>query len=61
MDDDDSYKVYKSPEQLANELITLSQLPESRWKNLINLDIIRVRQIFYRQFKMKQKIDYVLL
>ncbi len=42
MDIDDTYKRYTSPEQLANELITLSLLPESRWKNLVDLDIIRV-------------------
>lgn len=36
---------YKSPEQISNELITLSLLPSSRWQNLLNLDIIRVSQI----------------
>ena len=41
-DEDNDYKNYKSPEQLAFELITLSLLPESRWKNLVNLDIIKV-------------------
>ena len=44
-DDYDDYKSYVSPEQLAFELITLSLLPESRWKNLINLDIIKVGHI----------------
>lgn len=34
---------YKSPEQISNELITLSLLPSSRWQNLLNLDIIRLR------------------
>lgn len=44
MDEDDlnDYKNYISPEQLAFELITLSMLPESRWKNLAYLDIIKV-------------------
>jgi U3 small nucleolar RNA-associated protein 21 len=46
MDIDDTYKNYKSPEQLANELITLSLLPESRWKNLVDLDIIKVINYF---------------
>ena len=41
-DDYNSYKNYTSPEQLAFELVTLSLLPESRWKNLVNLDIIKV-------------------
>lgn len=32
---------YDSPEQLGDALVTLSELPESRWKNLLNLDIIK--------------------
>ena len=44
-DDYNSYKNYTSPEQLAYELVTLSLLPESRWKNLINLDIIKARYL----------------
>jgi U3 small nucleolar RNA-associated protein 21 len=44
MDENDlnDYKNYVSPEQLGFELITLSMLPESRWKNLVYLDIIKV-------------------
>uniref|UniRef100_M3XKA9 WD repeat domain 36 n=1 Tax=Latimeria chalumnae TaxID=7897 RepID=M3XKA9_LATCH len=34
---------YDSPEQLGEQLVTLSLLPESRWKNLINLDVIKKR------------------
>ena len=34
---------YKSPDQLSDELVTLSLLPQSRWSNLTNLDIIKVR------------------
>ena len=34
---------YKSPDQISSELITLSLLPESRWRNLLNLDVIKVR------------------
>ena len=37
---------YKSPEQLSKDLITLSTLPDSKWKNLLNLDIIKVSQTF---------------
>ncbi len=44
-DDLDDYKSYTSPEQLALELVTLSLLPESRWKNLVYLDIIKVISI----------------
>ncbi|XP_062460217.1 WD repeat-containing protein 36 [Pezoporus occidentalis] len=32
---------YASPEQLGLQLVTLSSLPESRWKNLLSLDIIK--------------------
>ena len=47
MDGDDlnDYKNYTSPEQLSLDLITLSLLPESRWKNLVYLDIIKVFKI----------------
>ncbi len=34
---------YKSPDQISSELITLSLLPESRWRSLLNLDVIKVR------------------
>ncbi|NWS98442.1 WDR36 protein, partial [Mionectes macconnelli] len=32
---------YVSPEQLEEQLVTLSSLPESRWKNLLSLDVIK--------------------
>ncbi|XP_043835608.1 WD repeat-containing protein 36 isoform X1 [Dromiciops gliroides] len=32
---------YDSPEQLNEQLLTLSLLPESRWKNLLNLAVIK--------------------
>ena len=40
---------YASPEQLSAELVTLSLLPNSRWQNLLNLDIIKVKKsyLFY--------------
>jgi U3 small nucleolar RNA-associated protein 21 len=34
---------YKSPEQIDADLVTLSTLPPSRWKSLINLDLIKKR------------------
>lgn len=34
---------YESAEQLGAELVTLSLLPESRWKSLMHLDTIKVR------------------
>lgn len=39
MKDDD----YVSPQQLGNDLITLSTLPESRWRSLMNLELIKER------------------
>lgn len=35
---------YQSAEQLGVELVTLSLLPESRWKSLLHLDEIKVGQ-----------------
>jgi len=40
---EDSNDVYESPEQIDENLITLSLLPASRWKNLLNLDTIKMR------------------
>uniref|UniRef100_A0A8C9XH80 WD repeat domain 36 n=1 Tax=Sander lucioperca TaxID=283035 RepID=A0A8C9XH80_SANLU len=34
---------YRSAEQLGAELVTLSLLPESRWKSLLHLDVIKRR------------------
>lgn len=34
---------FKSPEQINDELVTLSLLPTSRWLNLLNLDVIKLR------------------
>lgn len=34
---------FVSPEQISEELITLANLPSSRWKNLLNLDVIKAK------------------
>ena len=34
---------FRSSEQISNEMVTLSLLPESRWANLLKLDIIKYR------------------
>jgi len=34
---------YESPDQLHETLLTLANLPASRWKNLLDLDVIRMR------------------
>ena len=33
---------YKSPDQLSDELVTLSLLPKSRWRHLTSLELIKV-------------------
>lgn len=35
---------YQSAGQLGAELVTLSLLPESRWRSLLHLDTIKVRR-----------------
>ena len=40
-DEDDEY-TFESPEQISDQLVTLSLLPNSRWQNLLNLDVIKV-------------------
>lgn len=34
---------FLSPEQISKELVTLSGLATSRWQNLLNIDVIRMR------------------
>lgn len=40
---DQEIQPFKSPDQLSDELVTLSLLPQSRWRNLTNLEIIKRR------------------
>lgn len=35
--------IYVSPEQLSEDLITMSSLANSRWQNLLNIDIVKKR------------------
>lgn len=34
---------YTTPDQLSEELLTLSLMPRSRWQTLLNLETIKVR------------------
>lgn len=43
---EDVEDAYQSAEQLGAELVTLSLLPESRWKSLLHLDLIKVSPVF---------------
>jgi U3 small nucleolar RNA-associated protein 21 len=36
------HEEFVSPEQIANDLVTLALLPESKWANLLNLDVVKV-------------------
>jgi U3 small nucleolar RNA-associated protein 21 len=35
--------IYTTPDQLAEDMMTLSLVPRSKWQTLLNLDTIRVR------------------
>ncbi|GBN29584.1 hypothetical protein AVEN_119821-1 [Araneus ventricosus] len=39
---DDSVPKFKSPEQISDELVTLSLVSKSHWLNLLDLDIIKM-------------------
>ncbi|KAL5017247.1 hypothetical protein ScPMuIL_006836 [Solemya velum] len=51
---------FKSPERLSNELITLSLLPESRWLNLLNLDVIKKRNKPKESLKVPKAAPFFL-
>lgn len=42
-DDDDEEKIFASPEQISSDLITMAAMPNSRWMNLLDIDIIKKR------------------
>lgn len=46
-EEEEEEDVYQSAEQLGAELVTLSLLPESRWKSLLHLDEIKVRNCHF--------------
>jgi len=43
METDEPEEVFASPEQISADLITLANLPGSRWLNLLSLDIIKAK------------------
>lgn len=47
---------YVSPEQLDKDLITLSCLPSSRWKNLLKIDELRKQQLIQEEAKRDKQI-----
>lgn len=52
---------YQSAEQLGAELVTLSLLPESRWKSLLQLDAIKVSQLIANRKQFLPAAIIVLL
>lgn len=42
---------FKSPDQLSDELVTLSLLPQSRWRHLTSLELIKVK-LFYHSLQV---------
>ena len=38
---------YNSPQQIIDEIITLSSLPNSRWKNLLVLKLVKVIYLLF--------------
>lgn len=47
---------YISPGQLSESLITLSGLPSSRWKNLLNIQELREKQLIQEEEKRERPI-----
>jgi len=43
MEVEESEPEFQSPEQISQDLITLANLPGSRWQNLLNLDVIKAK------------------
>ena len=43
MEVEESEPEFQSPEQISEDLITLANLPGSRWQNLLNLDVIKAK------------------
>lgn len=62
-DDDEGELInteYKSPAQIDDDLITMSTLAESRWKNLLSLDIIKKRNKPKQSLKKPKQAPFFL-
>jgi hypothetical protein len=44
---DEPTDVFITPEQLEDDLLTLTLLPRSRWQTLLNLDVIQVYKHYF--------------
>ena len=52
--------VFKSPEQISAELVTLSLLPNSRWQHLLQIDIIKQRNKPKEPIKVPKQAPFFL-
>lgn len=48
--------IYMTPEQLHKDLLTLSGLPPSRWKNLLNIEEIRQKQLIEEEERKEKPV-----
>ncbi|CAG8567238.1 8534_t:CDS:10 [Acaulospora morrowiae] len=53
-------KSFETPEQLTEQMITLSSLPKSKWQNLLNLDTIKKRNKPKEPPKVPEKAPFFL-
>lgn len=60
MEEADNSDEFKSADQLGVELVTLSLLPESRWKSLLHLDIIKARDTHTHTHKKCNQLSLLL-
>ncbi|XP_077993533.1 WD repeat-containing protein 36-like [Glandiceps talaboti] len=51
---------FQSPQQISSDLVTLSLLPHSRWKNLTNLELIKKRNKPKENLKVSKSIPFFL-
>ena len=52
--------VFKSPEQISSELVTLSLLPNSRWQHLLQIDVIKQRNKPKEPIKVPKQAPFFL-
>jgi len=56
----DEQDVFASPDQLEDDLVTLTLLPRARWKTLLNLDVIQKRNKPIEPPKAPEKAPFFL-
>ena len=52
--------IFKSPEQISADLVTLSLLPNSRWQHLLQIDIIKQRNKPKEPIKVPKQAPFFL-